>query len=349
MASTRKTAVVVCPGRGTYGKGELGYLARHHSHQKELMQMVDGYRREQDQPTISDLDQAPNYSLNLQGRGDHASPLIFTCAYADFLAIDQDEIEVVAVTGNSMGWYIALACAGATSPKAALHIVNTMGRLMQDEAPGGQLIYPVTDDNWQAVPGRREQLTELVAFLNGKSDHELYLSIDLGGFLVFAGNNAAIGAMQKILPTEQDRFPMVLANHAAFHCPLQAPIAQKARHTLEPELIHSPKVPLIDGRGRIWFPHATSPASLWRYTLDAQVVAPYDFTRAVQVAVREFVPDHVIVLGPGSSLGAPVAQSLIDISWRGMTSKETFQKRQKKAPFLISMGFHDQRSAVVQN
>ncbi|MCO5135189.1 MAG: hypothetical protein M9908_12770 [Phyllobacteriaceae bacterium] len=28
-AGGRKTAVVVCPGRGTYNKGELGYLARH--------------------------------------------------------------------------------------------------------------------------------------------------------------------------------------------------------------------------------------------------------------------------------------------------------------------------------
>lgn len=26
-----KTAVVICPGRGSYTKAELGYLGRHHS------------------------------------------------------------------------------------------------------------------------------------------------------------------------------------------------------------------------------------------------------------------------------------------------------------------------------
>jgi [acyl-carrier-protein] S-malonyltransferase len=40
--------------------------------------------------------------------GDNASLLIYACALADFAAIDRDRFEVVAVTGNSMGWYLAL-------------------------------------------------------------------------------------------------------------------------------------------------------------------------------------------------------------------------------------------------
>src|SRR3712207_8209358 len=46
-------------------------------------------------------------------RSDIASPLIFAASYADFLAIDRSRFDVAAVTGNSMGWYTALAVAGA--------------------------------------------------------------------------------------------------------------------------------------------------------------------------------------------------------------------------------------------
>ena len=28
---SKETVLVVCPGRGTYGANELGYLARHHA------------------------------------------------------------------------------------------------------------------------------------------------------------------------------------------------------------------------------------------------------------------------------------------------------------------------------
>ena len=32
-----KTAVVICPGRGTYTKTELGYLSRHHADKAALL------------------------------------------------------------------------------------------------------------------------------------------------------------------------------------------------------------------------------------------------------------------------------------------------------------------------
>ena len=41
-------------------------------------------------------------------------------------------VEVVAVTGNSMGWYSALACAGALTAEDGFEVANTMGTLMQD-------------------------------------------------------------------------------------------------------------------------------------------------------------------------------------------------------------------------
>ena len=346
MSGPKKRALVICPGRGTYNKEELGYLKRHHGDKTALFDAFDAYRHQQGQEPVRALDSRDRYSLADFSRGDNASPLIYACAYADFLSIDSGAYDLVAVTGNSMGWYIALACAGASDEMAALKIVNTMGSLMQEALIGGQLIHPLVDENWQEIPGRRAELEALMAEIDARSGHELYPSIDLGGFLVFGGNAPALQALEQGLAREQDRFPLRLANHAAFHTPLQQPIAERGQNLLGQSLFRAPKLPLIDGRGQIWTPHASDPAALRDYTLGHQVVAPYNFTRAVQVGVKEFAPDALIILGPGSTLGGAVAQALIAMGWQGLSSKAGFIARQKTDPVILAMGLEDQRKLV---
>ncbi|MEX1146874.1 MAG: ACP S-malonyltransferase, partial [Sphingomonadales bacterium] len=111
----KKTAVVICPGRGTYNRAELGTLARHHGARADMIARFDRARDARGQDTLSALDGAGSFSVSRHTRGDNASALIYACTLFDFLAINRDEIEVVAVTGNSMGWYSTLACAGALS------------------------------------------------------------------------------------------------------------------------------------------------------------------------------------------------------------------------------------------
>jgi malonyl CoA-acyl carrier protein transacylase len=342
----RKSALVVCPGRGTYNKDELGYLARHHADKAGLIGAIDAARLALGQETVSALDGAGRHTLARHTRGDNASPLIYACAYADFLSIDRDAFDIVAVTGNSMGWYIALACGGALTAMGGYEVVNTMGTLMQQASIGGQIVYPLVDENWREVPGRRAELTTFIDTIHARKDHALYLSIDLGGMLVFAGNDAGLAALEKALPPVDKRFPMRLANHAAFHTPLQAPVSSIALEKLAPGLFEQPKIPLIDGDGRIWWPHATSPDLLHRYTLDTQVVAPYHFSKAVGVGVREFAPDAIIVLGPGTTLGGSVIHSLIASNWSGMTDRASFEDLEAGDPLVLSMGRDDQRLLV---
>ena len=105
---------------------------------------------------------------------------------------------------------------------------------------------------------------------------------------------------------------------------------------------------MVDGRGQIWRPHASNAAALRRYTFGTQILEPYDFTRAVQVAVKEYAPERIILLGPGDTLGGAIAQALIAIQWQGMRSKQDFQDAQASAsPLLLSMGREEQRAAVV--
>ena len=338
------TAVVICPGRGTYTKAELGYLKRHHADKAELIAGFDRRRAALGQETLSALDASARYSVAKHTRGDNASALIYACTLADFQALRG--VEVVAVTGNSMGWYSALACAGALSPEGGFEVVNTMGTLMQEHLIGGQLIYPFVAEDWQDDPLRKAELQAQVDEIGARADHVLRLSIDLGGMLVLAGNEAGLAAFEAEVPPVQGRFPMRLANHAAFHTGLQAPVAKAGRARLGTDLFGQPRLPLIDGRGAIWWPGATDRDALHDYTLGHQVTESYDFTRAIRTAAREFAPEVFIVTGPGTTLGGAVAQSLILCQWRGMQSKTDFQDRQKAAPILVSMGLDDQRGRV---
>ncbi|WP_372841515.1 ACP S-malonyltransferase, partial [Phaeovulum sp.] len=278
--------------------------------------------------------------------GDNASALIYACTYADFQ--DIAGVEVVAVTGNSMGWYSALACAGALNADAGFEVVNTMGTLMQQHLIGGQTLYPFTDEDWRPIPGRKAELLALVESIAARPGHALALSIDLGGMLVLAGNEAGLAAFEAAVPPLQSRFPMRLANHAAFHTVLQAPVAVAGRAALPEALFEQPKLPLVDGRGAIWWPDASDPLALRSYTLGHQVVEPYDFTHAIATAAREFAPDIFIITGPGTTLGGAVAQSLILANWAGIDTKTAFQARQSSRPIIASMGIEDQRRLVTQ-
>ena len=48
-----------------------------------------------------------------------------------------------------MGWYIALALGGAMTQENAYHLIHTMGSMMTGGIIGGQIIYPIVDENWQ--------------------------------------------------------------------------------------------------------------------------------------------------------------------------------------------------------
>ncbi|GAA4647642.1 ACP S-malonyltransferase [Pontixanthobacter gangjinensis] len=345
MNAPKKTAVVICPGRGTYNKAELGYLGRNFPDTR-LLEAFDAHRTEAGQETLSELDGADRFSLAKHTRGDNASGLIFAATLGDFKSIDRAAIEIVAVTGNSMGWYSALACAGATTSEDGFNIANTMGTLMQDALIGGQLVYPFFGEDWTPDCARRDALLDMAAEIDSRANCTLLPSIHLGGMLVLAGNEAGLKAFEKAAEPIDGRFPMRLGNHAAFHTPMQAPVAEKGRALLSADLFRQPDLPLIDGRGAIWWPHATDTETLRNYTLGYQVMETYDFTRAVAVAAREFAPDLFIVTGPGTTLGGAVAQSLILADWRGMDGKETFKAMQSEAPLLIAMGMADQRTLV---
>src|SRR3546814_10558638 len=87
-----------------------------------------------------------------------------------------------------MGWYSALACAGAVPVEDGFRISNAMGLNSQTHGPGGQILLQIVDEDWRPVPSLRAALLDLVDAIDARPDHVLAPSIDLAGMLVFAGN-----------------------------------------------------------------------------------------------------------------------------------------------------------------
>ncbi|HMO75157.1 MAG TPA: ACP S-malonyltransferase [Sphingopyxis sp.] len=345
--SARKTALVVAPGRGTYGKGELGSIARLHGQRfADLIADFDAQRRARGQPTVTELDGAERFSVATHMRGDVAAPLIYTATALDWLSIDRDRYDVVAVAGNSMGWYGALALGGAVSVADGFRIANAMGLNSQTHGPGGQILLQIVDEDWRPVPGLRERLLARVADIGARPDHALALSIDLAGMLVLAGDEAGLAALLAEAPPVPGRDPLRLAGHGPFHTPLMAGSSDKAKAELPPALFGDPAIPMVDGRGHVWRRFSSDPAAVRDYTFGHQILAPYDFALSVQVAVREFAPDVIILTGPGDTLGGAIAQALIGIAWQGIAGKADFMARQAADPILLSMGRPEQRALV---
>lgn len=333
----KERVVVICPGRGTYTKETLGYLRRFRPRFDALIAELDEARGELGQPSLSELDGADTFSPSLHLRGEHASALIFACAYADFLSLDRDRYDIVAVTGNSMGWYIALACAGVLDVRGAFDVINTMGSMMKDEVVGGQIIYPVVDEEWRRQAAMVDLVEQAMATTNAQEGCEVHVSIRLGGYMVIGGNQRGLTDIMRRLPAKEN-YPFQLMHHAAFHTPLLSDTSRRAFDELSRELFHAPRLPLVDGNGRLWQDYATDLDDLYRYTFDDQVVRPYLFSSAVTVALKEFNPDRLILLGPGNVLGGAIGQILVENRWSDITSKSEFADRQRSDPFLLSLG-----------
>jgi len=350
---SKKNMAIICPGRGSYTKNELGYLT-HRAQQVpggiEVVKILDHLRSKDKLPTLTELDQAPQFKTRVHTKGEHASALIFACSYLDFLSIDTSKYDIGCVLGNSMGWYISLVVAGALSLEDGYKLIQTMGSMMVEKTIGGQVIYPIINEDWVIQKDKEQLIIDTINKLNLDPHIELHSSIHLGGYEVIGGNKKGIQALLSQLPKAGD-YPFQLINHGAFHTPLMTDISRRAFSELplnEALKFKKPHSILIDGYGNSWKPNTTEIDKLYNYTLDQQVVDTYNFTKSVEVTLKTYAPDKLCLLGPGNSLGGVVGQCIIQNHWKGLNQKSEFQELQKsKGMFLNSIGRDDSKMTII--
>ncbi len=326
-------AVILCPGRGSYTEASLGSLDPDH----EFVRIAEQCRGDLGLEPLLSLDGAERFEPARHLRPAHVSPLILVKAMIDATAASQEH-EVVAVGGNSLGWYIALCLAGSVSFEEGFRLVQRMSLLQEEFAEGGQVLYPRVDEDWRPSP----ELEAAIAATLEASGGEAMRSIELGGFAVLAGSPAGVRHLLSDLPKVRfgaATYPIRLAQHGPYHTHLASPVAEAAAQEFRDLRMRAPGITLIDGRGRRHSPWSTDLAALKEYTFGHQVSEPFDFSATVQVALREFAPETVVLPGPGNTLGGIVGQVLAAEGWRGVRSKADFLEMQSgSAPFVVSMG-----------
>ena len=346
----QRRALLVCPGRGSYTADDLRSLDKWRAVPgrsalvDEIVGAADDYRRSVGSPTISELDQAERFSAARHAVGENAGPLIFTASAVDAFLLPRELYRPVAVVGNSMGWYTALFVGGALEFTESLRVVDTMSKTQRDGIVGGQIIYPVVDDEWRPDAALRDAALAAIGKVAAEGETAA-LSIDLGGFLVLAGSERGIQRLKETLgPRKFGKrdYPFQLINHAAFHTSLMQEHSDVGRRDLADLRWLAPTISMVDGTGRIWRPATTDAEAMRSYTFVTQCLETYDFTLSLRVALREFAPDVIVLLGPGDSLGGAIGQTLVREGWRGIGSKTEFLARQASDdPILLSLGRKD--------
>jgi len=331
-----KRIAILCPGRGSYTDKTLRSLPERHA----WIDRAEVLRREYGLPSIFEMDRAAKFDQKVHLAPENVSPLIYLISMQDSAAAMQEH-KCVCVAGNSMGWYTALAVAGALSFDDGFRLVQEMSLLQKEQQEaaggGGQIIFPLVDESWVRVADR---VHAVEAALDGARG-EAFRSIDLGGYAVLAGSEAGIAHLLKVLPKVNigsTMYPFRLMQHGPYHTQLVQSVSDKARVRLAGLAFTKPRVTLVDGRGVRFTPWSTDVAALREYTLGAQVVTPFDFALSVRVALREHGPDHLLCPGPGNSLGGVCGQIAVGEGWRGVHTKDDFQRVQDSGnPILVSM------------
>lgn len=326
-------AVLVLPGRGAYTAASLGSL----SAEAPLVQRAESLRAEMGLDSLLALDAADEFEAAVHLRPANASPLIWLISLLDAQRAMAD-YRVVAIIGNSLGWYTALAAGEALNFDDAFRLVQGIATDQEEAASagGGQVIYPRSGADWQPDP-------QLAAAIDAalSDGAEVYPSVDLGGYLVLAGTDAGISRLLERLPPVQlgERlFPLRLALHGPYHSPLLSGVAKAAAERFTALDWQAPSVTLIDGRGVRFTPWATDPAELARYTLREQLVTPYDFAAGARVALREYAPQVLVLTGPGNTLGGVTGQLVVAEGYHGIRTRADFESAQAgESPLVLSM------------
>jgi malonyl CoA-acyl carrier protein transacylase len=327
-----KRAALLLPGRGSYTQRTMRTLPREHPFVLE----AEALRKEYALPPLLELDHAERFRSKDHLRPDNVSPLIYVISMLD-AAKAAEEHEIVAVAGNSMGWYTALAAAGALDFGDGFRLVQEMSILQMEHADGGQVLYPLIDDQWRKDPKREEAVRAALASSGG----EAFPSIDLCGYTVLAGTAKGVEHLLSALPPVEmgpSLYPYALKEHGPYHTPLLAPVAEKAARQLARLAFRAPRATLIDGRGARHAPWTADPDELRRYTLGDQITTPFGFATSVRVALREHAPDHLVLPGPGNTLGGICGQVLVAEKWKGIGGRDDFERIQAgDRPVVVSM------------
>lgn len=214
-----------------------------------------------------------------------AQPALFTIEYALAKLWQSWGIEPQALTGHSVGEFVAACLAGVFGLEDALALVAARGRLMQQLPSGAMVSISLTEQALQP-------------YLTG----EVWLAaVNTPALCVVSGMGEAIEVLEKRLADAGIDFNPLYTSHA-FHSAVMDPILNQFSEQVRQVTRNVPRIPFLSNVTGSWISpeDATDPA-YWARHLRQTV----RFAQGVQTLLDE--PDWIFVeVGPGQTLSSLV-------------------------------------------
>jgi malonyl CoA-acyl carrier protein transacylase len=224
----------------------------------------------------------------------YQQPALFLCSVA---AWDQwreepdEDAEVRAAAGHSLGEYAALVAAGALQFDDAVRLVDERAAAMADagELNAGGMIAMLGGEA-QAVRALADRLGLVVANDNAP------------GQLVLSGPVDAIAEADEVARDEAGARARRLDVTGAFHSPLMEPAAERLRAALEATPVEAPQIPVYSNG-------SAAPFVDVRRELSENLLRPVRW-RETLLAMRTARIERFVELGPGAVLTGLVKRTL---------------------------------------
>ncbi|HET8547433.1 MAG TPA: SDR family NAD(P)-dependent oxidoreductase [Bryobacteraceae bacterium] len=244
-----------------------------------------------------------------------AQPALFTIEYALAALWMSWGIYPAAMTGHSIGEWVAACLAGVLSIEDAVALVAARGRLMDTMPTGAMLAVSLSEAEAQPL------LTNGISVAAVNAPSLIVLSGPAGAIDAAAGQLAAAGIAAKRLHTSH-----------AFHSAMMEPIVWQFTERVQNISLNAPQIPYISNVTGTWItPDEARDPSYWGWHV-RQTVRFSD-------GLRELLTDSERVfleVGPGRTLGMLLRQQ--QDSWSGqtvLTSMPGAQDRQAESAVLF--------------
>jgi [acyl-carrier-protein] S-malonyltransferase len=226
---------------------------------------------------------------------ENAQPAIFTVSVAAFRVLEQETgVVPLCAAGHSLGEYSALVAAGVLEMSAAVRVLRSRGRYMQEAVPVGK-------GAMAAVMGLPADRVEAICRGASSSGTVAPANFNGGGQIVISGDAVAVRAACALAEAAGAKRALPLPVSAPFHCALMASAADR----LAPEL-------RAMGQGAFRFPVVANvtaspypPDGPVTDMLVRQIVSPVRWDDSVATMIRMGVRSFVEV-GPGTVLSGLV-------------------------------------------
>ena len=219
-------------------------------------------------------------------------PALFSVMWAQAQLWKSWGVRPVAMSGHSIGEYVAATLAGVFSLEDALRIVSRRGELMQSARTGSMLAIFAEEDTVQKFLC---EFPELDFAANNAPD-----------LSVVAGSEEEIRKAIQFLDSEKIRSKKVRTSHA-FHSRSMEPILEDFTELIESVTLNAPRVPYTSNVTGDWITaqEATSP----KYYAQ-QLRGTVKYAQNVRTLIKDAPPRLLLEMGPGATLSSLAARQL---------------------------------------